>query len=229
MPVQEKLARPRCERCQRPVSHCLCAHVSVIDNQTRVLILQHPDEAKHPLNTARLAVLGLRHANLLVGETFPELDDWLALSDNAVLLFPAKDDSALKKSKETPVSEEVSRGLPACAPQQGPPAQTQTPTKAPLLIVPDGTWRKARQIVNANAALQALPRLNLNSVEPSEYIVRKANEPHALSTIEAIVHALGMLEPEQDFRPLLKPFHALVEQQIQAMGPEVFQRNYVGK
>src|SRR5690554_6011327 len=209
MPLQEKSSRPRCEHCRRPVSHCLCAHISVIDNHTQVLILQHPDEAKHPMNTARLAVLGLRHANLLVGETFPDLDDQLVLAGDAVLLFPAKDESASEKAKKTLVTEEDAVQPATCPPQEASSAQS----KARLLIVPDGTWRKARRIVNANTALQALPRLSLHSAEASEYIVRRAREPHALSTIEAIVHALGILEPAQDFRPLLKPFHVMVEQQ----------------
>lgn len=42
-------------------------------NQTHVLVLQHPEEHMHPLNTARLAVLGLQNAELLIGESFPDL------------------------------------------------------------------------------------------------------------------------------------------------------------
>ena len=97
-----------------------------------------------------------------------------------------------------------------------------------LLIVPDATWRKARKIVQANPVLDDLPRLSLPQGEPSQYRVRKAREPAAVSTIEAIVRALAMLEPERNFEPLLRPFHVLIGQQITAMGDEVFQRNHVG-
>src|SRR5690606_35430138 len=81
--------RARCARCQRPLTHCLCAHIPSLPNRTRVLILQHPDEARHAMNTARLAALGLQNAELLVGETFPQLDGIVAAAEQAVLLFPA--------------------------------------------------------------------------------------------------------------------------------------------
>lgn len=95
-----------------------------------------------------------------------------------------------------------------------------------LLIVPDGTWRKARQIIRANPLLDSLPRLSLPPGAPSEYRVRRASEPAAVATIEAIVRALELLEPGSDFQPLLRPFHVLVEQQIKAMGEEVYLRNH---
>jgi len=201
---QNKPPRPRCERCLRPVSHCLGAHIPALPSHARVLILQHPDEAKHPLNTARFAALGLLRGELLIGEHFPPLEDIIASAEQAWLLFPAKE-----------------HGLPAApAAQHG--------GDAPLLIVPDGTWRKARGIVQSNPVLNTLPRLSLPPGAPSEYRVRKATEPAAVSTIEAIARALTMLEPQRDFQPLLKPFNALVEQQIQAMGEDVYRRNYAG-
>lgn len=62
------MPRARCKRCLRPVPHCLCALIPQLDSRTRVLILQHPDEAGHALNTARLAALGLINAQLRVGK-----------------------------------------------------------------------------------------------------------------------------------------------------------------
>uniref|UniRef100_UPI000F01DF4F DTW domain-containing protein n=1 Tax=Pseudomonas viridiflava TaxID=33069 RepID=UPI000F01DF4F len=53
------MSRVCCERCQRPASHCLCALIPRLDSRTRVLVLQHPSEVNHALNTARLAALGL--------------------------------------------------------------------------------------------------------------------------------------------------------------------------
>jgi len=202
-----KPPRTRCERCLRPVSHCLCAHIPALSSRTQVLVLQHPDESRHPLNTARLAVLGLQGAELWEGECFPQLPERVAAAQQAVLLFPATGDTpSMAASSVSPASPEAST----------------------LLIVPDGTWRKARRIVRANPALETLPRLALPPGEPSAYRVRKALEPAAVSTIEAIVRALTLLEPQQDFRPLLRPFNVLIEQQIQAMGPEVYRRNHAG-
>jgi DTW domain-containing protein YfiP len=60
----------------------------------------------------------------------------------------------------------------------------------------------------------------------SRYRLRKAPGPGALSTIEAIVQALQTLEAPASFESLLKPFEALIEGQIAAMGEETFQRNH---
>lgn len=154
------------------------------------------------MNTARLAVLGLQNAQLLVGEVFSQLEEYISSVDQALLLFPVN---------------ETAQAQPEPQPLKG---------GSTLLIVPDGTWRKARKIVRANPVLDTLPRLSLPAEPPSQYRVRKAREPAAVATIEAIVRALSALEPEQDFQPLLKPFHVLVTQQIQAMGDEVYRRNH---
>jgi len=113
------MPRPRCERCQRPLDHCLCPLIPALDSRTRVILLQHPSETAHALNTARLAALGLNNAELRVGEVFDDLAEWLAMPGyRPALLFPGDDAQVLTaygKNDDTPL----------------------------LLIVPDGTWRKA--------------------------------------------------------------------------------------
>ncbi|WP_042071713.1 tRNA-uridine aminocarboxypropyltransferase [Advenella mimigardefordensis] len=209
----KKPPRPRCEHCQRPASHCLCAYISRIPNRTQVLVLQHSDEASHALNTARLAVMGLLNARLLVGEHFPQLDDIVASAGRVLLLFPQRQASGAQVDAVSTSSSSSSTGEPA----------------ASLLIVPDGTWRKARKIVGANPVLDTLPRLSLPPGMPSEYRIRKTNQPAAVSTIEAIARSLSLLEPEQSFDRLLAPFRAQIAQQMQAMGEEVYRRNYTNR
>ncbi|WP_082132468.1 DTW domain-containing protein [Luteimonas sp. FCS-9] len=187
------MTRPRCPRCLRPVSHCLCAWLPDLPSRSRVLLLQHPDEAAHPLNTARLAALGLRRATLWVGERFPELPAWLdAPGVRPLLLFPG----------------EAAVDAAAWA-ATGEGAET-------LLVVPDGTWRKARRLLRLNPALAALPRLALAPAVPSRYRVRRARAPDALATVEAVAAALDALEPGGGFEALLAPFDVMVEGQIMA-------------
>ncbi|MDH0300402.1 MULTISPECIES: DTW domain-containing protein [unclassified Pseudomonas] len=196
------MPRPRCERCQRPLAHCLCPLIPQIDSRTRVVVLQHPSETAHALNTARLAALGLVNAELRIGEVFDDLDDLLATPGyRPALLFPGD---------EAEVLESYGQGhdLPL------------------MLIVPDGTWRKARKLLYLNPLLEALPRVTLADVQPSRYRLRKAPEPGALSTLEAVVQALNVLEAPAGFDALLRPFEALIEGQIEAMGAETFQRNH---
>jgi DTW domain-containing protein YfiP len=197
------MSRPQCPRCLRPTTHCLCALIPSLDSRTRVLLLQHPSEVNHALNTARLAALGLNNAQLVVGEVFEDLATLLNPPGyQARLLFPADDAQ---------------------------PLQTYGPGDQPLLlVVPDGTWRKARKLLYLNPLLAALPRVSLADGSVSRYRLRKAPGPGALSTVEAIAQALQLLEAPASFEPLLKPFEALIEGQIAAMGEEVFQRNHGG-
>ena len=189
-----------CPRCNRPESRCLCALIPSLPSRTRVLILQHPSEVNHALNTARLAALGLVNAELVVGET---VDPALLNPPGyrACLLFPGEDAQPLAAS-----------------------AAGQQPM---LLVVPDGTWRKARKLLHLNPALAALPRVTLDGAPPSRYRLRKAPAAGALSTIEAITQALEVLEAPASFQALLAPFDALIDGQIAAMGEDVYRRNHV--
>ncbi|WPC25778.1 DTW domain-containing protein [Pseudomonas moraviensis] len=195
------MSRPQCPRCLRPKTHCLCPLIPHLDSRTRVLLLQHPNEVSHALNTARLAALGLSNAELIVGEVFEDLPTLLNRPGyQARLLFPAEDAQ---------------------------PLQAYTASDEPLLlVVPDGTWRKARKMLHLNPLLAALPRVTLAEGGVSRYRLRKAPGPGALSTIEAIVQALETLEAPTTFAPLLKPFEALIEGQIAAMGEETYERNH---
>ncbi|WP_129974071.1 MULTISPECIES: tRNA-uridine aminocarboxypropyltransferase [unclassified Pseudomonas] len=198
------MSRPQCPRCLRPQTHCLCPLIPSLDSRTRVLLLQHPSEVNHALNTARLAALGLNNAELIVGEVFDDLPALLNRPGyRARLLFPADDAQ---------------------------PMQAYAASDEPLLlVVPDGTWRKARKMLHLNPLLAALPRVTLAEGGVSRYRLRKAPGPGALSTIEAIVQALQTLEAPTSFEPLLKPFEVLIEGQIAAMGEETFLRNHSGK
>lgn len=196
--------RRRCERCARPAAHCLCSLIPSLGSDTRVLILQHPDESRHALNTARLAALGLGNAELQIGEVFPDLPALLSRPGyRSCLLFPGP---------QAHILDAVT--LPLAEPLQ--------------LVVPDGSWRKARKLLHLNPALAALPRVCLPQGLTSRYRLRKAPGAGALSTIEAIVTALNALEGDGRFDALLAPFEALIEGQIQAMGAETFQRNHAG-
>ncbi|MBV7485731.1 tRNA-uridine aminocarboxypropyltransferase [Bordetella sp. BOR01] len=200
----ERAARPACRRCLRPLAHCLCSWIPSLGSRTRVLVLQHPEEARHALNTARLAVLGLRNASLHVGRHF-DADLWQVAGYQPWLLFPGE-------------GAEVLAPADAADPAQAPPR---------LLVVPDGTWRHARQLLAAHPGLAALPRATLADGQLSRYRVRHAGHPQALATIEAVAAALDALEAPHSFVALLKPFEILVAGQIAAMGQERYQRDHV--
>jgi len=194
------MSRLACSRCLRPAGHCLCPLIPALASRTRVLILQHPAESRHALNTGRLAALALSPAELRVGTIF-DPRDWSVPGRQAYLLFPG------------PQAHVLGEG-PAPRPERC------------TLVVPDATWRHARALLHANPALAALPRLALRADGPGAYRVRHAREPGALATVEAIAQALQALEAPARFDAMLRPFHALVEAQIAAMGPERYARDH---
>jgi DTW domain-containing protein YfiP len=180
--------RDVCAACRRPASVCYCRHVTTFTTQTRVVVLQHPRERDMPVNTARIASLCLPDAQVHVGLRLP---DSLVLGDPlrpAALLYP---------------------GPGAVDVELSPP-----PTDITLVVV-DGTWSQARKLVRLNPELAALPRYAFRPPSPSEYRIRR--EPHEdyVSTLEALIHVLGVLEGDRErFLPMLRPFRAMVEAQI---------------
>lgn len=60
--------RPFCERCSKPSRLCLCVRINLpqpLDNPIAVTILQHSLETKHPLNSTRVAKIGLRNLSVV--------------------------------------------------------------------------------------------------------------------------------------------------------------------
>lgn len=194
--------RPRCPQCQRPVELCLCHLLPELSPRTEILVIQHPDERKHALNTARLLVAGLSNAHLLVTEQLPV--DW-----QERLLDPAWRTELLFPGPQVPTL--------SCAREE---------SRSRRLVLLDGTWRKARKLLYLNPVLQQLPQVALPDGLVSRYRLRKAPAEGALSTIEAAVHALQVIEPDTDFSSLLRPFDALIEGQIKAMGESLYRQNY---
>ncbi len=184
--------RAVCARCERPVRVCYCAHLTSIDTKTHVVLLQHPREEDMAIGTARMASLCLPNSELHVGVDFtdsPELARALSNPDRpAALLYPSEEAVDVFRS---------------------PPSGPVT------LVVVDGTWWQARKLVRKNPAIGALPRYAFRAPTPSEYRIRKEPDEAYVSTIEALVHVLGVLEGDPEkLRALLVPFRAMIDAQI---------------
>lgn len=191
-PAKTFVPREECPKCGRPKVVCYCAHIRPIRTATRVVILQHPRERTVAIGTARMASLCLTDAELIVGKEFRTSSALRrAIGDPArppILLYPAAD------------AVDV-----ADVPPPGPVT----------LVVVDGTWRQAQNLVRHTPELQHIPRYAFRPEAPSEYRIRKEPAPHCVSTIEAIMYMLGALEGEPErFRALLEPFRAMVDAQI---------------
>lgn len=97
-------------------------------------------------------------------------------------------------------------------------AATAAPGAVNRLLLLDGTWRQSRRLLAANPWLMALPRLALPS-RAGRYALRRAHRPGQLSTLEAGLHALALLEGEPErFDALWTAFDGFVHTGLSRRG-----------
>ena len=206
------MKRLLCARCQRAQSGCICPWIHPTPSATEVLILQHPMEVNEVKGSARLLSLSLLNSRIEVDELFDPMQlqelltaPWSANTSaqgqkQAILLYPELPQDVAKAKQIGLTPEKLNE-----------PAQLR-------LVVIDGSWRKTRKMLYLNPLLQSLPRLHLDAIPASKYLIRKAHRPDQLSTFEATCAALMQLEGSNaNFAALLAGFEGFVQQQSQAM------------
>ena len=187
--------RVRCHVCFKPSLHCICELIEPVANRTFVSILQHPRERFHAIGTARIAQLGLERARIVVPrDCFTRsLEQRFDVTPGTGLLFPGPNARLLEDLDE----HERPSGL----------------------VVLDGTWSQAGSLYRENRWLHALPHYALRPPAPTRYRIRKAPKLEYISTLEAIVRALEILEPETTgLQGLLAVFDEMIDRQIAHQG-----------
>lgn len=208
-PTQAHAHRPVCSHCLRAQRTCICQWVTPTAHEVEVVVLQHPLEVHQAKGTGRLLHLSLAHSVLVVGEAFDNATLHACIHGplhgsaamlprlHTLLLYPDADSGLQHTTTATRTT----------ALQHADPSRLR-------LIVLDATWRKSRKMLYANPLLQALPRLALHGLPPSQYSIRKAHQLDQRSTLEATCAALAQLEGStQQYAPLLQAFKGFVAQQ----------------
>ncbi len=168
--------------------HCVCAIVPRIDNRTKILVVRHTKEAQKSTNTVRLARLALTR---------------MEVHDYGVWGNPF-DPSVLDEEEMWALFPDSGRTLPAGRPK--------------TLVVMDGTWSQVRQMSHRVQRFSTLPRVTLRPPETSVIRLRQPSHPEGMSTIEAIGHALNLLEGPEVGEPLLTLHDRYVEAVLRARG-----------
>ncbi len=186
-------ARPYCYRCDKPASMCLCSRLTPIDNGVGIHVLQHPQERRHAVGTARLLRIGLADVRIhvlgLSGKSAAVAP--VDLPGGAGLLYPSADARDLAT---LPAGEQPSN-----------------------LVVIDGTWTQAHRLFRDNPWISALPRYCLPAGEGSRYRIRAEPRLECLSTVESVVAALRILQPDlRGTETLVSAFDAMIDAQIEA-------------
>lgn len=183
--------RITCPRCLRVQSSCLCALVRPTDHHTEVLVLQHPQEQRQAKNSVPLLRLSLARCEVVVAER----------------LAPDVLHTLLHRAGRSPWLLYPDVVAAPAAPQ--PQAAAGAPVR---LVVIDATWRKSLRMLLEHPMLAALPRVVLHAPAQTRYrSIRAARRADQVSTLEATLQALAMLEgPAFDAAPLLDAFSAFV-------------------
>jgi DTW domain-containing protein YfiP len=173
--------------------------------------LQDVREARHPIGTARIASLSLSQVEMAtLDPDTPELTPDLL---NVVFSRPLRDPALIYPGQHaTPLS---APGL----------ADKSTGAPRDLLFI-DADWGRSLRMLKVFPALAELPAFVLDDLPVSRYRIRKQPSPSAVSTLEAVVHTLNQLEPERHFSAMLTTMDWMIDQQIERMGSQVYQKNY---
>lgn len=180
--------------CFRPRQLCFCASIPQIDNKTRILLIQHRRERFHAFNTARIVHRALSQCNLITDHN----------------------DSMSQQFSDTPLAADVGLLFPG----DGAKLLTEIdPSDYPSqLVIIDGTWNQAKTLFRALPRLAELPKFSLAPESPSRYRIRREPNEQAVSTLEATVAALSVLEPTtKGLDGLLKVFDLMIDDQVQVV------------
>ena len=170
---------------------CICKWAAPVNNRILVQIFMHHKEASRRSNSAHLLTLNLERVKLEMHGAPNQPTRWPKAADarRLCVLFPYEGASVLTKNDSKRFDQ---------------------------LVVLDGNWRQAKKAANriakaCNPVFKTLP-----TGEPSEFKLRKQSEKSRLSTYEATVRALSILE-DNDFREQMMPlFHAHVRVTLNA-------------
>ena len=206
--IEEEGVRQYCDQCQRPIRTCWCQYLpkpKIKLSKTKVIIIQHPNETKRAIRTAKMLEHGLEDCLIFVRRKVMTLEikdnlsseektlrSWLS-HPGAHLLFPRKNAKTPEQLHNSNLEEMV-------------------------LIVLDGTWDEAKKMYSWSPALQALPKIILDlskSQVQSQFVIKTQPNNKCLSTVECVAHTLAVFENRSEIvENLTKPLLAMCSIQI---------------
>lgn len=166
------MARTYCKGCDKPINMCICALFLAIDNNIKLVVLQHPKEVGHSKGSLPLLTHSLNDVECYVGEDFNTQSDLIQRISlaNSYLLYP-----------ESPAEAKTAASYNA----QMPAANIE------CIVVIDASWKKSYRMYQINPWLHQLPKFVLSDIEQGQYAIRTTSKLNGLSTLEASCYALA--------------------------------------
>lgn len=198
--IRKRKTKDPCPDCGLNRSLCICTLIPSLDLKTRVCLVIHAKEIKRTTNTGRLAIKSLVNSEMRIrGETKDPLDLSDILNDTyqTFLFYPS--DEALELNKDFIEKD---------------PRPVQ-------LIVPDGNWRQASKVHYRHHEIKNIPRVMIKTPNTSKYHLRAETTPEGMATLQAIAHALGIIEGDAVKQSLLQLYKAKLERTLQGRGIDI--------
>lgn len=154
----------KCPECWKPKNLCLCEDLDPVASRLRVLVLQHPQEARNPRSTARLVSLVLPNAVHRVGLSWKSLATALGAvatpSEWGILYVgQAKEAERLPKNESVHVLSKKKR----LRDLKG-------------IVVLDGNWKQSKTLWWRNPWMLRLHRMILTLPEKNLALFRASPE-----------------------------------------------------
>ena len=196
MPLHRKRkTKDPCAECFLRKDLCICDLTPYLNLKTRVTLLVHAKELKRTTNTGRLAIKALVNSEMRVrGATREPLDltDIVNPHFRNLVFFPSQ--TAVE------LTEQLSKADPR-----------------PIhLIVPDGNWRQASKVPGRHRELAGLTHVKISQPNKARLHLRAETTPSGMATLEAIAHALKIIEGPDVFAKLFAFYTAKLERTLSA-------------
>jgi DTW domain-containing protein YfiP len=188
----DRLRRPKdpCQTCFLHKDRCICTSTPHFNLKTKITLVVHSKELHRTTNTGRLAINALTNSEMRirgVDRTALDLSDLLTPNYRTFLFYPS--DDAVELTSEL-VSEST---LPI------------------QLIVPDGNWRQASKVHFRHHELKGVKRVMIKTPNTDKLFLRAESTEFGMATLQAIAHALGVIEGEEVKKELLDFYQKKLE------------------
>lgn len=208
-----------CPQCRKAVSTCYCARLKPFRAPVDFVILQHPEEARNTIATARMAHLSITNSKLLVGKDFSAdrrvLDLFADETLRHVMLYPSP--------QATPIERLFDKR------DEGPRDDRRL-----VFWLLDAKWCKVPQMLRLSPNIKKMPMAVFKPSIASRFQIRRQPNPACLSTIESIHLVIDLVQKtlgsgDRAHDALLDVFDWFVDFQLAFVGPGVDSRHAISK
>ena len=194
---RKRKTKDPCLECYLHKGLCMCDLIPKLSIKTKISLVVHAKELKRPTNTGRLAIKALTNSVMKIrgnGKEPLDLTDLITDDYRNFLFYPCED--AIELTNDL-VSES---------------------SKPIQLIVPDGNWRQASKVHHRHKELSSLPRIMISTPNTSKLFMRAENTPEGMATLQAIAHALRIIEGEEVYEKLIGVYNEKLNRTLKARG-----------